>query len=297
MKHLNLVSWSIVLGMLAMPLQLFADNRSEDEAVIRRAVASYIEAFNRGDAVAVAEHWSHDGEWISPAGDRVQGRDAILAEMKAYFADGGSPRIEIIDPTIRFLAPTVAVEEGEATVTRRGELPSLTNYIAIHTKHDGQWKLDSVRETSIPSAPSNYGNLKELEWMIGTWVDQDDNAKVDTRCQWTKNRNFITRSFKVVVHDRIEMEGTQIVGWDAAEQRIRSWVFDSNGGFGQGVWTRDGNRWTINVSHVLQDGSRGSAINTITRIDDSTFTWQSTGRAIAGELMPNVDPVSVVRVP
>ena len=296
MKILVLFAWSIVLGVLGTPVQVLADDRAEDEAAIRGAVASYTEAFNRGDADAVAESWSHDGEWMNPAGERVKGREAILGEMKVYFASGGSPRIEIVEPAIRFLAPTVAVEEGKATVTRRGELPSHTSYIAIHTKQDGEWKLDSVRETSIPSAPSNYENLKELEWMIGTWVDQDDNATIETRCQWTKNHNFMTRSFKLVVNDRIATEGTQVVGWDASEQRIRSWVFDSDGGFGEGVWTRDGNRWTINVSHVLQDGSRGSAINTITRIYDNTITWQSSGRAIAGELMPNVDPVSVVRV-
>lgn len=292
---------SAVLCLLVAQVQLLADDRSNDrdsqaEAAIRKTVASYVEAFNRGDATAVAEHWSEDGEWVSPAGDRVKGRDAITEEMNAYFAEGGSPHIEISDATIRFLAPTVAVEEGTATVTRQGELPSQSTYIALHTKRDGKWKLDSVRETSIPTPPSNYDNLKALEWMIGTWVDQDDDATIETRCQWTKNRNFMTRSFKVIIDDRIELEGTQVVGWDAAAGRIRSWVFDSNGGFGQGVWSRDGDRWTVNVVHVLQDGSRGSAINIITRLDDNTFTWQSTGRAIAGAVMPNVDPVNVVRV-
>lgn len=289
-------SWIAVVVVACLPNQLMADDHAEDEAAIRQAITSYIEAFNRGDAAAVAEHWSAEGEWISPDGDRVKGRDAILAGTEAYFAEGETPHIEIIEPVIRFLAPTVAVEEGKAIVTRLGELPSRTTYLAIHTKHDGQWKLDSVRETSIPSAPSNYENLKELEWMIGTWVDQDDSATIETRCQWTKNRNFITRAFTVVVQGRMEMEGTQVVGWDAGERRIRSWVFDTNGGFGQGIWTRDGDRWTVNVSHTLQDGSRGSAINTITRIDNDTFTWQSTGRAIAGVLMPNIDPVSVARV-
>ncbi len=288
--------WIVLIMLVCLPSQLLADDQTEDEAAIRAAILSYSEAFNRGDAAAVAEHWSDEGEWISPAGNRMKGRDTILAELEAYFSGGESPHIEIIDPSIRFLAPTVAVEEGQATVTRLGELPSQTSYIAIHTKHDDQWKLDSVRETSIPTAPSNFENLKALEWMIGTWVDEDDNATIETDCQWTKNRNFIMRSFTVVVDGRIETEGTQVVGWDAAERQIRSWVFDSAGGFGQGVWSRDGDRWTINVSYTLQDGSRGSAINTITRIDDNTFTWQSSGRAIAGELMPNVDAVSVVRV-
>jgi hypothetical protein len=131
--------------------------------------------------------------------------------------------------------------------------------------------------------------------MVGTWVDQDGAGAVETTCGWTKNRNFLTRSFKVMVQDRIELEGTQVIGWDPELERIRSWIFDSDGGFGEGVWSRDGDRWTVNGFQMLHDGSRSSSINVITYVDENTFTWASTGREVGGELLPNVGPVTVVR--
>ena len=101
-----------------------ADGQTDDEAAILSAMESYVETFNRGDAAAVADHWSDEGEWVSPTGKRIKGRENIQTEMAAYFAEGAGARIEISDPSIRFVAPTVAIEEGKAIVTRRGELPS-----------------------------------------------------------------------------------------------------------------------------------------------------------------------------
>ncbi len=47
--------------------------------------------------------------------------------------------------------------------------------------------------------------------MIGTWVDQDENDRIEYECQWSKNRNFITRAFTLSVGDRIDMAGMQII--------------------------------------------------------------------------------------
>ena len=267
---------------------------SADEEAIREAVRAYVDAFNRGDAEAVARLWHENGEWISPAGDKIKGRDAIREEMKAYFSEGGGT-IRVSDTQIRMVAPTVAVEEGRARVVRRGEAPSDTTYIAIHVREGKHWRLESVRETALPSPPSNFDKLKDLEWMVGTWIDQDDDATIKTRCQWTKNKNFLTRSFHVVVEGKVALEGTQVIGYDAANDRIRSWLFDTMGGFAEGTWTRDGDRWLIRSAQTLQDGRRASSINIISYLDDNRFTWESTGREVDGELQPNVDPVVVVR--
>ena len=69
--------------------------------------------------------------------------------------------------------------------------------------------------------------------MVGKWIDKDatDNVDVETDCNWTKNKNFLTRAYKVTIGDHIDMSGMQIVGWDPAAKTIRSWTFDSNGGF------------------------------------------------------------------
>ena len=272
-----------------------AGQQTADEAAIRKAVQSYVAAFQLGDAKALARHWSNEGVYVSPSGQRFQGRAAIEKEFAAYFAESSGEQIEVSNPTIRFLTPSVAIEEGTARVTQAGEPPVESSYLAVHVKQGGAWRLDSVRETVIPTAPSHYEYLKDLEWMIGEWVDEDGNSSVETVCAWTKNKNFITRSFKVSIKDHIDIEGTQVIGWDPAAQSIRSWMFDSDGGFGDALWSRQGNRWTINASRTLNGGEKASAINVLTYVDDDHFTWQSTGREIDGELLPNIEAVTVVR--
>ena len=73
--------------------------------------------------------------------------------------------------------------------------------------------VDRVTEKANEEAPSHAEQLKPLEWMIGRWVDKDDKVDITTDCQWTKNRNFINRSFTVVADGEISLSGMQIVGW------------------------------------------------------------------------------------
>jgi hypothetical protein len=137
--------------------------------------------------------------------------------------------------------------------------------------------------------------LEELDWMVGQWVDQAEDATITTECAWTKNRKFLKRSFKVKVDDEVALEGDQFVGWDPLAKQIRSWTFDSEGGFGEGRWIRDGNRWLVKASFVLAGGERASALNVITYVDQDTLRWQSVDREIAGELLPSIPEVTVVR--
>ena len=148
----------------------------------------------------------------------------------------------------------------------------------------------ATADDAEPTAP-----LEALDWMAGTWVDKGDEATIITDCSWTKNRKFLKRSFKVKIDKEVTLEGHQFVGWDPVANQIRSWTFDSEGGIGEGVWIRDGNRWLVKTSFVLADGARASALNVYTHVDDDTIRWQSTNREIAGELQPNIPEVTVVR--
>jgi hypothetical protein len=72
-------------------------------------------------------------------------------------------------------------------------------------------------------------------------------------------------------------------------------VFDSDGGFGEATWTKKDNRWIINTTATMPDGRKTSAINILTMLDKNSFTWQSTGRELDGEVLPNIEPIKVVR--
>lgn len=152
-----------------------------------------------------------------------------------------------------------------------------------------------MAQDDAASEPPQTSPLEELDWMVGEWLDEGEAAKIVTTCSWMKNRKFLTRSFKVVMDEKTTLEVTQMVGWDPITGQIRSWTFDSEGGFGQGRWIKDGNRWLVKVSFVLADGARASALNVYTHVDADTIRWQSTNREIAGELQPNIPEVTVIR--
>jgi uncharacterized protein (TIGR02246 family) len=269
-----------------------------DEAAIRQAVESYVASFNRGDAKSLAALWSAEAVYTNPlSGEQVVGREAIQKQFAAIFEASKGIKLEAKTDVVRFVSPNVAVEQGSARIIRPNDEPEATEYNAVYVKRDGQWLLDRVTESDVPVVISNYHHLQDLEWMIGSWLDDDGQSRIQTDCQWTRNRNFITRSFTVAIQDRIELSGMQFVGWDPEQKRIRSWVFDSDGGFAEGVWTRKGNRWFIQGTGTMPDGLKTSSVNILTYIDNNTFTWQSVNRVAGGELLPNIDEVVVVRQP
>ena len=272
-------------------------DQATDDATIRNNAAAYVAAYNARDTKALAAMWSPEAVYMDPStGDAAVGRAEIEEVFTDTLADLGDAKLEVEVKSVDFVSPNVAIENGTARVLRPSEEPELTSYTAVSVKRDGKWLLDRITEEAPPAPPpSNYDRLKDLEWMIGSWIDQDETATIQTDCEWTKNQNFITRSFAVVVGDQVDMAGMQIIGWDPVAKQIRSWVFDSDGGFAEGKWTRQDNRWLIHQTATLPDGGKSSAVNIITYIDDNSCTWQSIHRVVDGDLLPNVDEIMVVR--
>lgn len=149
---------------------------------------------------------------------------------------------------------------------------------------------------SVPTEDAGEASpLDELGWTVGQWIDKGEVSTIRTTCSWTTNHKFLTRSFSVQEDGEVILSGTQVIGWDPTAKRIRSWTFDSEGGFGEGRWMRDGNRWNVKTSHVLANGEGAAAVNVITYVDRDTFRWQSTCRKIGGRLLPAIPEVTVVR--
>lgn len=287
---------ALLLGCLSVARAADDDLRAADEAAIRTSVETYVSSFNRGDAAALAALWTPEAVYTHPlSGEQVIGREKIQKQFADTFAANKQIKLEAATEAIQFISPGVAVEQGTARLVLPDETPEESEYTAIYVKRDGQWLLDRVTETEVLKIPSHYEQLKVLEWLVGRWVDQDDNATVVTDCHWAKNDNFLVRSFTVQVRDRIDMSGIQIIGWDPAEKRIRSWVFDSDGGFGQGTWKRKDNRWYIEQQGVLSDGRKSTAVQIMTQLDDNTATLQSVNRTVDGELLPNIDEVVITK--
>lgn len=269
----------------------------EDRDAIKKSIGTYVTAFNKQDAKSLAAHWSPEGVYISrTTGEQTTGRDALEKEFAELFKDGKAAKLAADTASIDFVSPNVAIEQGTATVTRPDTTPEKTEYRVVYVRRDGKWLIDRIsEEEQATDPPSHHEHLKPLEWMVGTWVDSESGDVVKTSCQWSRNNNYLVRTFTASVDDRINLTGMQFVGWDPARKQIRSWVFDSDGGFAEGVWTNKGKRWSIQTKATLPDGKLASSTTILEPLSDDSCSWQKVGRVVDGEILPNIEAVTIVR--
>src|SRR5260370_31440815 len=113
-----------------------------------------------------------------PTGRGLQGRQAIEKDFENLFAENKGLKLRIEVASLKFPTPDTAVEDGTTGVLAPdGSVPSRARCTNLLTKEDGQWLLASVREAAYVT-PSNYENLRELEWVIGARVDDNPGGEL-----------------------------------------------------------------------------------------------------------------------
>ena len=281
----------LVLASCVMSIAL-ADNRlSNDEAAIRQTLDSYVEAFNNNDSVALSNLWSEDAEYEDETGEIYRGRKEIQEAFKQFFSENKGIRLKISVEKINMVSSGLAVVAGKSSVSVPGEEADDSEFVSQFIKKDNQWQIAKVGE-GLDSP--NYQRLKDLEWLIGEWTDEKNAGQMQTIAQWTANKNFITVSFAIQTNE-IDVEGTQIIGWDPVNKTIKSWIFDSLGSVAEGVWSKQGSRWQVKVSRIFNDGAKGSETDTYEPDNKNTFVWSATARVDNGQQLPDIDLIKIVR--
>ncbi|MFT5325852.1 MAG: hypothetical protein ACI8P0_003725 [Planctomycetaceae bacterium] len=273
-----------------------ATAREKDFDAITASIKSFQDAFNRHDAKSLVAHFSDSGEYVNDAGIVFQGPSVIEKEFAAQFKVIPNSKIQLDVVDLRFVGNGLAIEEGTATVLPDEDAPAIiSRYIVVHTRQGESWKMVSARD--LDSRPlSAHDHLMQLGWLVGNWVDESDQALGQTSFTWSENGNFLVSSFTITTRDGNEISGTQRIGWDPQKEQIRSWVFDSEGGFAEGFWTLIDGVWVVRLSGVRPDGSNGSATLHYTPVGEDRFEYRSSNRIVGDELTPPVS-LTVVRRP
>jgi uncharacterized protein (TIGR02246 family) len=269
--------------------------QSPDEKAIREADETFAREYNRADSKALASLFTEDAEVAEADGSRYQGRDLIEQSFAETFALNKGAKIAFEIATIRFLNPDAAKEEGRSLLRPAAGAPVSRLYTVLYVKRDGRWLISSVREELDPLVRP-HDRLKDLEWMVGSWVDEEPDSVARFDCRWSEDGNFLIRTFTLKWAGKPVMTGTQRIGWDPLARQFRSWDFDSEGGFGEGRWSRDGERWVVKHSTVRPEGTTASATNIMTRVRPDMVRWVSTERVLGGESVPEDDAYVLVRV-
>lgn len=188
------------------------------------------------------------------------------------------------------------MKEGKLKIVLIG-LISISVLSCNNQEPQKESEIKPSAESSL-NMPLSYEHLKELEWLVGKWEDndKDDNVKVTSTFEWDEQKNFLLQHFTVKKEDKKALEGKQIIAFDPVRMKIRSWVFNSEGGFGESFWSREGNSWYSVLAFTTGDGSVASATHVYTKIDPDHYTFASFARSIDDKILPNIDPIMETRV-
>lgn len=283
-------------GLQTSVEQRVAAKPSADELAIRQMSDAFVKAYDAADAKAVAMHFSDDAEYVDDQGNVFDGRAAIEESLATFFAENPGCQLEMTIDTLRFVTPGVAIEDGTSIVTLKDDPnPIETRYTAVHAKTDGKWQAVSVRDLAPQVQRPHREQLAQLEWLLGDWVDEGGDAVVAFSCKAVDGENFLLRKFSIQIAGQEAMTGEQRIGWDPLNSKLRTWIFDSEGGYGEGLWHRNGDNWVLKLTGVTADGEPASSTSMYTLVNAHTVTWQSVDHEIAGVQLPDSEVFTIVR--
>ncbi len=269
----------------------------EEQAIVA-GVEAFTKLYSAGNAEGLVELFLDDASIIDPGGNETRGKAAVAEMYATAFQQNPGLKIQSKIEEVRFLTPDVVRVNGESQLTSlTGDASEFNRFNVLLVRRDGHWKIAEIRESAAPAADvTPYERLQELEWMVGDWVDESDNNRVQSSVRWADNQSYLVRTYKVEMQGEKTASGTMFIGWDPQSGQIKSWLFDSDGGHGEGLWTRTGDKeWVVKAQGVLRDGRPTSATQIHTIINKDSVKTSSIDRIIGGEVAPDIVDVVMVR--
>lgn len=289
------VSW-IVAGMFVVcGGNLLAPSTARGDAATDGVIAAtkaYEEAFNTGAADRFTQFWAVDADYTTTDGDIYRGRDAIRELIAAEAEELKGSKLKFTEITNRTLKPEVVIQDGVLEFSTSAGLVDRSRYTAVWVQTDGTWQLSSVRDlgplpaVAVPEVVENP--LLGLEAFRGEWTSENEVASVKLAVDWKLGNQFLQFDYVVTPQEGSPFTILQLVGWDPADEVVRSWFFDSTGGHGSGVWDKTETGWTALSSGVTPTGQVGGGVYNY-QVQGSTMTLKITDREVAGRAIPDTE--------
>lgn len=272
------------------------DNENADLKAIRTTGTAFVNAFNERDLNLISAFFTEDAEYCDIEGNVYEGRKEIEDVFKSTFEEFPDAKIRMQIDRIRRIGPGVAIEDGKTIIEPSGEKERTeTRYSAVHVKHGDQWLVASVRERSSAKTESHRVQLQQLNWLNGNWVDESDGAVVIFSCSPVDEGNYLLRKFSIHIAGEPALTGEQRIGWDPLNRKLRTWIFDSQGGYAEGFWFHNDDRWILKTHGITGTGETASATTIYQPIDENTMTWQAIDHEVGGVPLPDSEPITIVR--
>jgi uncharacterized protein (TIGR02246 family) len=126
----------------AAAVSVFAqDAFAQDKATIERLNDKFAQAFNKGDAAAVASMYTQDAVVLPPGAEMAKGRSAIQAFWKKSAEQIGDLKLTALE--VKPLGKDAAREIGTFTLKTKAQPPQEVagKYVVVWHKVGRGWKL------------------------------------------------------------------------------------------------------------------------------------------------------------
>lgn len=283
MKRILLAT--VMLGCVG-GLAAAADSIERD---LRTATAAYADAYNKRDYQALAAQWTDRAELVE-GGARVAGRDAIVASIRGWLERHPQAKLAVTVNAVEHVAGPLARVRGTLAFTKKpGEKPMETQFESLRVLEDGSWR---IAESLV--APSPAAALDDLAWLVGSWqaTDAKEGTTVTLTYEKAVGGHALVGRTKIVPKQGETIEAIDLIHADRATGLVRSWLFDSTGARGEGMFASDGTAFNRTFAGTPADGSGRTAwTQVIVPGGEGRFTLQSIDRSLDGQPLPDNPPL------
>ncbi len=266
-------------------------------AEVRASSDKLAAAFNAGKVDELTTMFLAKGEVIDESGVVYAGSQEIKEVFTALFTRFPATKLTRDIEAIRVAGP-IAIEEGTRVMKTNDDAASTSlRYVAVWSKTETGWRLASHRDFANDAPPTNNDRLQSIAWMEGDWINEGFDGVVMISFKWSEDKNYLLGEFNVGSKEGAARKSSQRIGWDPNAGKIRSWLFDADGGFSEATWNVLEESVIIKSNSVNPDGSTSSATITLTPTSENAFTFAGSQRIVADNLEPDSSITVVRRLP
>lgn len=289
----------VVIACLSFSLAAAQDNddRKTDLEALSSNAKSFVAAYNKANPEALAKLFLPSGEIVLANGEMISGREEISDFYTGIFFGESKPKAALEAGSVRFVTPTLAIEDGTLHVTQpSGEITS-HNYSAVQVKQsDGTWLTASIRD-EIDDKATGSEKLAPLEWLKGDWILEKNGARTFLSFDWSDDGPYLDGKALTEQAGEKSSASTYRIGWNGNRKNYVSWAFDTKGGYTHSEWTTTEDGWLLRTIGVTADGEVNQSTQSLTPDENHQgLTWSTRDQTIGGETQPEVS-IRVVKRP
>lgn len=238
----------IVLSLLVLTTCI--QQPKDATELMKNNAPKFMEAYNNGDANAVAMLYTTNAKLFPENGEALEGRDAVEAFWNGAMAMGIA-KLDISAEAAKSVGG-LAVEEGiYKSFTNDDQMIDQGKYISVLTKENGEWRIDEhIWNSSIPEPA-----------IMGAWKMVEVKNVVDGNVAYSyPNGNVDARQVKIWSRGHFSFVGT----FKADNQ--------TSVNYGDGTYSFEGDIYTENIEFHVSEPLIGTSMKMKVVVNENTLT-------------------------